>query len=65
MWDYLNVDNTSDVNKSISTATQTALDGKVSKTGNETIEGLKTFANGIIRLVEPSGKLLDIDAYGS
>jgi len=34
-----NVDNTSDVNKPISTATQTALDGKVNKTG-DTINGV-------------------------
>ena len=38
-----NVDNTSDANKPISTATQTALNGKVSTTGNETISGVKTY----------------------
>ncbi len=37
-----NVNNTTDLNKPISTATQTALDGKVSKTGDQ-IEG--TFTN--------------------
>jgi hypothetical protein len=37
-----NVDNTSDANKPVSTATQTALDAKVSKTGDETITGIKT-----------------------
>lgn len=46
-----NVDNTSDVNKPISTATQTALDLKtndtsaVHKTGDETIAGIKTFSS--------------------
>lgn len=34
-----NVDNTSDVNKPVSTAQQTALDGKVSKTGANTMTG--------------------------
>lgn len=44
-----NVDNTSDANKPISTATQTALDAKaadsavVHKTGDETVSGVKTF----------------------
>lgn len=42
-----NVDNTSDLNKPISTATQTVLDGKVSKTGNESISGLKSFTDGL------------------
>jgi hypothetical protein len=56
-----NVDNTSDVNKPISTATQTALNGKqpagtyivpadtaifVRKNGDQTITGKKTFLNG-------------------
>lgn len=46
-----NVDNTSDANKPISTATQTALNTKandsavVHKTGNESISGIKTFAD--------------------
>ena len=40
-----NVDNTSDANKPISTATQTALNGKVNNTGNETIAGVKTFSS--------------------
>lgn len=40
-----NVDNTSDANKPISTATQTALNGKVGTTGDESITGAKTFEN--------------------
>ncbi|MEO5691443.1 MAG: hypothetical protein ABIQ64_04610 [Candidatus Saccharimonadales bacterium] len=46
-----NVDNTSDVNKPVSTATQTALSGKaddsavVHDTGAETIAGIKTFSS--------------------
>lgn len=40
-----NVDNTSDANKPVSTATQTALNGKVSLTGNETVAGVKTFTS--------------------
>jgi len=40
-----NVNNTSDADKPISTATQTALNGKVSTTGNETIAGIKTFSS--------------------
>lgn len=40
-----NVDNTSDLNKPISTATQIALSGKVNNTGNETIAGVKTFSS--------------------
>lgn len=39
-----NVDNISDANKPISIATQTALNGKVNNTGNETIAGIKTFS---------------------
>ena len=42
-----NVDNTSDLNKPISTATQTALDNKVSLSGNETVNGIKTFTSEI------------------
>lgn len=42
-----NVDNTSDINKPISTATQTALNTKVGTTGNETIAGVKTFSSTI------------------
>lgn len=46
-----NVDNTSDVNKPVSTATQTALDLKandsavVKLTGNQTVGGIKTFSS--------------------
>ncbi len=40
-----NIDNTSDLNKPISTATQTALDNTVKKTGDESISGLKVFGN--------------------
>ena len=40
-----NVDNTSDLNKPVSTATQIALNGKVNNTGNETIAGTKTFSS--------------------
>lgn len=43
-----NVDNTSDVNKPISSATQTALNGKVSLTGNEIIADVKTFLSSPI-----------------
>lgn len=43
-----NVDNTSDANKPISTATQTALNGKVNNTGDETIAGIKTFSSSPI-----------------
>jgi uncharacterized protein DUF5907/copper-binding protein NosD/parallel beta helix pectate lyase-like protein len=46
------VDNTADINKPVSTATQTALDtlnsGVVHKTGAETINGAKTFAQDIL-----------------
>ena len=51
-----NVNNTSDLNKPISTATQTALDAKadnsdvVHNTGNETIDGRKTFNEEILSL---------------
>ena len=43
-----NVDNTSDTNKPISTATQIALNTKVSTTGDETIAGIKTFTSSPI-----------------
>ena len=43
-----NVDNTSDVNKPISSATQTALDTKVSTNSNQTIAGIKTFSSNPI-----------------
>ena len=43
-----NVDNTSDVNKPISSATQTALNGKVNNSGNEVISGIKTFSSSPI-----------------
>lgn len=39
-----NVDNTSDANKPISTATQNALNTKVDTTTNQTIAGVKTFS---------------------
>ena len=42
-----NVDNTSDINKPISTATQTALNTKVDITTNQTIAGIKTFSSAI------------------
>jgi len=42
-----NVDNTSDLNKPISTATQTALNGKVSLKNVEDIPGEKTFLSNI------------------
>jgi len=41
-----NVDNTSDLNKPISTATQTALDGKVNKSGDTMTGDLKILSNG-------------------
>jgi len=40
-----NVDNTTDANKPVSTATQTALNLKVNNTGSETIAGVKTFSS--------------------
>ena len=43
-----NVDNTSDINKPISTATQTALNTKVDITTNQTVEGVKTFSSSPI-----------------
>ena len=49
-----NVDNTSDANKPVSSATQTALNGKatdsavVHNTGNETVAGIKTFSSSPI-----------------
>lgn len=43
-----NADNTSDMDKPVSTATQTALNGKVSTTGNQTIAGTKTFSSALI-----------------
>lgn len=44
------VDNTSDANKPVSSTVQTALNGKVGTTGNETIGGTKTFssAGGVV-----------------
>lgn len=42
-----NVDNTSDANKPISTATQNALNTKVDTTTNQTIAGVKTFSSTI------------------
>lgn len=43
-----NVDNTSDANKPVSTAQQTALNAKVGLTGNDTIAGVKTFSSSPI-----------------
>ena len=43
-----NVDNTSDVNKPISTSVGIALSGKVGTTGDETIAGVKTFSSSPI-----------------
>ena len=42
-----NVDNTSDLAKPISTAAQTALNGKVGLSGDENISGVKTFATQV------------------
>lgn len=42
------VDNTSDVNKPISTATQTALNTKIDTTTNQTIAGVKTFSSTVV-----------------
>lgn len=52
-----NVDNTSDVNKPISTATQTALNAKVNKTDIATTSALG--------LVKPDGDTVTIDADGT
>lgn len=43
-----NVDNTSDIDKPISTATQTALNTKVDIATNQTVEGVKTFTSSPI-----------------
>ena len=43
-----NVDNTSDLNKPISTATQTALNTAVKLTGTQTIADVKTFTSNIV-----------------
>ena len=42
-----NVDNTSDANKPISTATKAALEGTVKTTGNQTVTGEKTFTSAL------------------
>ncbi|MFZ1301708.1 MAG: hypothetical protein WAQ27_04030 [Candidatus Microsaccharimonas sp.] len=42
-----NADNTSDTNKPISTATQTALDTKVQLTGDQSIAGVKNFTGSL------------------
>ena len=70
-----NVDNTSDLSKPISTATQTALDLKatdtnvVHKTGDETISGNKTFSGSIYTEQSFLGKnhnnMLTFNAYYS
>lgn len=52
-----NVDNTSDANKPISTATQSALDGKVNTTDIATTSNLG--------LVKPDGSTITIDADGA
>lgn len=52
-----NVDNTSDANKPISTATQTALDGKVNTTDIATTSNLG--------LVKPDGTSITVDADGT
>jgi len=52
-----NVDNTSDLNKPISTATQTALNGKVGTTGNESISGNKTFTGKLITSTTSNGSI--------
>lgn len=52
-----NVDNTSDLNKPISTATQSALDGKVNTTDIATTSNLG--------LVKPDGSTITIDADGT
>ena len=43
-----NVDNTSDIDKPISTDTQTALNTKVDITGDQTIAGVKTFSSTVV-----------------
>jgi len=53
-----NVNNTSDLAKPISTATQTALNNKVGLTGNETIGGAKTFSNNVT--IYKNSPVLDI-----
>ena len=57
------VDNTSDANKPISTATQTALDDKVSTTGNESISGIKTFTD-VVQIVETDRARLNVSGGG-
>lgn len=63
-----NVDNTSDVNKPISTAVQTALNlkandsGLVHVTGNETIGGSKSFSVGDLHLSNVTNNILFFDA---
>lgn len=42
-----NVDNTSDANKPVSTATQTALDNTVKLTGDQNIDGIKSFLDKV------------------
>lgn len=62
-----NADNTSDVNKPISTATQTALNNKVSTSGNESVSGLKTFTTGIQTDTVNAGngtQAIAIDSFG-
>lgn len=54
-----NADNTSDMAKPVSTATQTALNGKVATTGNESIAGVKSFTDSIAMA---SGKGMDYTA---
>lgn len=63
-----NVDNTSDANKPVSTATQTALNLKsddsavVHNTGNETIAGTKTFSSTIVGSVNGNAATVTTNA---
>lgn len=63
-----NADNTSDANKPVSTATQTALNLKaddnsvVKLTGNQTVAGAKTFTDEIRRLSTLGSAHIEIDA---
>jgi hypothetical protein len=43
-----NVDNTSDLNKPVSTATQTAVDAKANLAGGNSFTGAQSFGDGVI-----------------
>ncbi len=53
-----NVDNTSDLNKPISTATQTALDAKVTGPGSAVSANVASFSGTTGKLIQDSGKAL-------